>query len=271
MEVSLTKRKKKIAITLAIIVGILSIAGFAVYKVFGAKAAYALFVFHKGNRAEYSLDNVERNKNSKLFGTNIVFLGSSVTEGYGSCGVSFAEYLKAKDGVNPVKEAVSGTTLVTIDESSYIPRMKNINTFFKPDAFVCQLSTNDATKKLPLGTVSESKNPDSFDTSTIAGSIEYIIYYASKTWECPVYFFTGTKYDSPEYEKMVELLYELKNKWNINIIDLWNDEKLNSISKEQRDIYMVDDIHPTKAGYLQWWLPSFERELEKITTKEGLQ
>ena len=34
--------------------------------------------------------------------------------------------------------------------------------------------------------------------------MEYIIVYAKQTWNCPVIFYTGTKYDSKQYQQMVD-------------------------------------------------------------------
>ena len=36
---------------------------------------------------------------------------------------------------------------------------------------------------------------------TVAGSIEFIIAYAKEKWNCPVAFYTGTRYDSEAYAK----------------------------------------------------------------------
>ena len=46
--------------------------------------------------------------------------------------------------------------------------------------------------------------------------------------------------------------------------DLWNDEEFNSISDEERKLYMADAIHSTQAGYLKWWTPVFEEYLRDI-------
>jgi lysophospholipase L1-like esterase len=129
------------------------------------------------------------------------------------------------------------------------------------DAFVCQLSTNDATEKYPLGVISPDKDLDSFDTSTIAGSIETIIAYVYETWDCPIIFYTGTRYDDDYYGQMVELLLEIQKKWNIGVIDLWNDAELNDISEEDYELYMINEIHPTRAGYKLWWMPAMEEYL----------
>lgn len=58
---------------------------------------------------------------------------------------------------------------------------------------------------------------------------------------------------------MVELLKEIQNKWDIGVIDLWNDTDFNNITDDQRNLYMADEIHPTQAGYLEWWTPKMEQ------------
>lgn len=100
---------------------------------------------------------------------------------------------------------------------------------------------------------------DNFDTHTVAGAIEYIIAFAKDKWDCPVIFYTNPKYDSEKYSAMVELLKEIQNKWDIGVIDLWNDTDFNNITDDQRNLYMADEIHPTQAGYLEWWTPKMEQ------------
>ena len=147
--------------------------------------------FHEGNRPEYSLKNAGEVKDSPLSGMHILYLGSSVTNGSASMGLSFADYISARNSSSFVKEAVNGTTLVEGD-GSYIERLEAVEGE-KFDLLICQLSTNDATRGLPLGTPSLTENPDK---STICGAIEYIILYARERWNCPVIFYTGSYYES---------------------------------------------------------------------------
>lgn len=242
--------KNKTKIIISIFLVLVVAAGVYVGNMFG--------LFNKGNYGENSLGNTTVLQESPIKDKTIIFLGSSVTYGYGSMGVSFADFLEKTDEIHAVKEAVSGTTLVDIKNSSYISRMKTIDKNINADAFVCQLSTNDATKEMPLGEISKSFVMSDFDTKTVAGAIEYIIAYAKYTWDCPVVFYTQAEYDSAHYGKMVDLLIEIKDKWDITVIDFWNDEEMNNISEEERKIYLVDHIHPTKAGYKEWWLPKFQ-------------
>ena len=217
-----------------------------------------------GNAERFHPENIQPHTESPLKGKTIIYLGSSVTYGSDSLGVSFVEYIDRLNGSTSVKEAVSGTTLVTKDDasgSSYIPRMKTINPDIPADAFICQLSTNDATRHMPLGTISEGFALADFDTETVTGAIEYIIAYAGKTWHCPVLFYTETRFDCEKYGEMVKLLLEIQKKWKIGVIDLWNDEALHAISEKDYNLYMSNPIHPTQAGYLLWWVPAMETYL----------
>ena len=210
------------------------------------------------NADRYAVSQVKPSGDETLKGKTVIFLGSSVTYGAASLGESFADDLSARLQCNVVKEAVSGTTLSTTSPNSYVTRLDNIKTR-QADLFICQLSTNDASQKKPLGEVTDSERMEDFDTDTVAGAMEYIIAYAKDKWDCPVVFYTNPKYDSDEYAAMVELLYEIRDKWGIGVIDLWTE--LPEITEEERALYMADAIHPTRAGYLEWWTPVMEKDI----------
>ena len=44
---------------------------------------------------------------------------------------------------------------------------------------------------------------------------------------------------------------------------MYSDQSFNKISNEERKLYMEDNIHPTKAGYLKGWTPYIEKEINK--------
>lgn len=220
----------------------------------------------RGNQEKYHLENTAVLEKSPLAGKHLCFLGSSVTEGSASLGVSFADYIVKRNRCTCVKEAQRGTTLVDENDSSYIRRMlKNIGPGERFDIFVCQLSTNDAARNKPMGRIAEGKSREEFDTSTVTGALEYIIQYAQETWKCPVVFYTGTRFDSRQYEEMISVLYQLQEKWGIGIIDLWHNETMNAVSAEDYAFYMADPIHPTQAGYREWWTPVMEAYLYRKT------
>lgn len=212
-----------------------------------------------GNAQQYHLENVEPLETSPLAGKNFLFLGSSVTRGEASLGVSMADYIGKLDGCTVYKEAVSGTTLAGMESSTYTSRLLEVDTGLELDCVICQLSTNDATRKKAMGQMSDSFSLEDFDRKTVIGAMEYIIAYSREVWDCPVVFYTGTKYSSTQYGKMVEALLQLQEKWGIGVIDLWNDPEMNAVSEEDYALYMNDSIHPTQAGYLKWWTPKFQQ------------
>ena len=231
-----------------------------------------------GNDNAYDISNLQMHETSPLKGKTILFLGSSVTYGAAAEGQSFVELFETLDGVNVIKEAKSGTTLADKtsflaliafgDGDSYVKRLKAIDPGQKIDCVVCQLSTNDATMKVTLGEVRDSKDRADFDTKTVTGAMEWIISYAQETWGCPVVFYTGSYYDSAAYAAMVDRLYDLQEKWGIGIIDLYTDQGFNAIDAETYDFYMYDEIHPTKAGYVEWWFPKMEADLIGILNEK---
>ena len=233
---------------------ILLIVIIAVCRIFG--------LLNVGNLKKLHL---EKNANSVLKGKKIIFLGSSVTKGFAAYSKSFADMLGETDGISYTKEAVNGTTLVEEGGKNYITRLKALDPKTPCDLFVCQLSTNDATKKKPLGKVVAAG--EAYDTKTVCGAIEYIIDYAKKTWNCPVVFYTNPQYASEHYAAMVAALGEIAKKWGIDVIDLWDNAEISAKYRKRR--YMNDQIHPTRLGY-SVWTPIFADSLAKVLNGKQL-
>ena len=236
----------------------------------GKRVAIDIRVTYRGNNDRYSVANTDPLANSPLAGKTYLLLGSSVAFGTGSGGEAMGEYLAKRNGCTVIKKAVSGTTLADGKSNSYVRRLEQyIESEDKEetlDAFVCQLSTNDASIPKSLGSVSEStvKDISSFDKATTYGAMEYIIALVKETWDCPIVFFTNSHYEKSAYAEMVEALHEIEAKWGITVIDLYTDEAFNDISASDYELYMTDEIHPTKAGYREWWLPKFEETLKSL-------
>ena len=182
----------------------------------------------------------------------VLFLGSSVTYGSASGGVSFADLMAEKCGIISIKEAVSGTTLADIDDTSYVARLKQIDNSIRPDLFICQLSTNDASKSR------------SIDIKDVEKAIVFIVEYVRTTFNCPIVFYTGTYFENERYAEMVKLLYRLQKEYAFYILDLYNDEEMRNISSNKYQKYMHDPIHPTLMGYKEWWTPKFIKFCEQL-------
>ena len=263
-EATMTKKKKVIIgvssgvafLLVAILLGLILTGYFVGWGPFN-KMANIRFGKLEGNGEKYAVGNVQPQDDSPLDGMNICYLGSSVTYGASSLQTSFVEYIAKRNNTTFVKEAVSGTTLVTTGAGggSYVKRMEKLDKNAKFDLFICQLSTNDASQNKPLGAV------DDTDSKTVCGAINYIVDYAKRTWHCPVMFYTNAYYENTAYSAMVAALKEIAKIKEIGVIDLYTDAVFNDITDAQRKLYMADKIHPTKAGYLEWWTPKMEQDI----------
>lgn len=218
--------------------------------------------YQRGNNAAFAPDRVEYNPNSLLNGKHIGFLGSSITYGFAAMGVSFVDYLSARDGVVTTKSAISGTTLAGKNHDNYLYRLKH-NFNDKYDYFVCQLSTNDGRMGIPMGKITANEQRSDFDTETTLGAMEEICAYVHDVLKCPLAFYVCLRDDpTGEYEKLIDTLKQLQKKWHFDIIDLFHDQALNASIKAHPNS-MYDDAHPTQEGYLKVWLPFFEKQLEE--------
>ena len=78
---------------------------------------------------------------------------------------------------------------------SYTRRLKTSTKFdvnAKVDAFICQISTNDAKSEFQTRRGEISDSLTEFDLTTTLGGVEFIINYVKETWDCPVYFYSGS-------------------------------------------------------------------------------
>lgn len=260
---------KVLKIILIVLLAVLLLAGGLFASLFGVGPVDALIRFRNsrmpGNAEQYGFEHIESMDDSPLAGKRVLVLGSSVAYGASSNEQAVGEYLSARMGCDLLKVTVSGTSLADITPWSYPRRLMQVDPGEHVDLLICQLSTNDASLGCELGEISAD---GAFDLGTTTGAIEHIITYARDTWGCPVVFFTGSHYDSDAYDAMVNRLFELQEKYEIGVIDLWTGEEFNAITDEQRALYMADDIHPTRAGYRDWWGPEMEAQLCEILKEE---
>ena len=213
----------------------------------------------EGNSPAYDFSLIRTSEDDRFKDKTLFILGSSVSRGEASMDEALGEYLAKRYSMKLIKETVSGTCLAGEDPSSYVNRLKRHNNSEETaDLFLCQLSTNDIRKTKEIGKISDSEELSAFDTKTIAGAMEYIIAYVRKEWNCPIFFYTNSYLGSEKYEEMIDLLYQLKEKWQIHVIDLYHDEEFND---RKKDLYMADRVHPTKAGYRDWWGPETEKQI----------
>ena len=223
-----------------------------------------------GNKEEYSVANFASLPSSPLQDKVFLFLGSSVTYGEGSFGEAIPDYLAKKHGCTCIKEAVSGTTLADLPSpngKSYITRLEEYlakeDKAQRLDGFILQLSTNDIRIMDKWGEMEDTaiKDASAFDRQTTIGAMEAIIANVQSQYGCPIYVYTNSYYNDV-YGQLVSKAIPLTEKWGITLLNLHDDKPFNAITEEERALYMNDTIHPSRAGYRDWWLPKFEEMLQ---------
>lgn len=222
---------------------------------------YITFADLKGNSRQYGVNQIQFCP-GKLTGKKVLFLGSSVTFGYGALAESFVDYLWKKCGVVAIKDAENGTTLADHDvyrpgDSYYHRLLEELTETEYIDAFVLQLSTNDAFKSSKLGTIAHDKE---ISTKTVTGAIEAILTQVKSCWHCPIIIYSNPYFANEMYAQMVKQVQLLKSKYDFTFLDFYHDQAF----QVNQELYMADEIHPTRAGYQEIWLPRFESTLNNL-------
>ncbi|TGP62280.1 SGNH/GDSL hydrolase family protein [Staphylococcus cohnii] len=221
-----------------------------------------------GNKKSFTPNPQFLKKEGGLTDKSILFFGSSITYGAASHGISFVEFLNIESNVHTTKEAISGTSLSGTERNTYVQRIKKEElSKAKYDLLVCQLSTNDGRLNKSIGEIKKEYDIDSFDVKTTIGAMEYIISYAKLTWDIPVLFYTCIRKTDPYYEFLVYNLYKLKEKWDIEILDVWGNQWASEQIKYDNTLF-ADDAHPTLKGYRYIYTPLFKEKIKNILSKE---
>ena len=220
---------KKIKIIISVFLILIIAAGGYVGNMFG--------VFSEGNSRKYSLNDTPPVSDSPINGKTVIFLGSSVTAGYGSLGVSFADFLEKTDGIIAVKEAVSEDNDQVVTEAmnsfknaindlevelySSNPSWKRISGMIDVDSFVTYYLVNE----FAINTDSYAsscflyKDGDNdvihmgptwdydaaFGYTVDSTEIDYTLNYASKNFMSALYKF-------PQFAKLVNEKYATMKK-----------------------------------------------------------
>ncbi|MGN0458716.1 MAG: hypothetical protein ACI4IL_07085 [Eubacterium sp.] len=210
----------------------------------------------------FSFTTVAKGEVSNLFNT-VIFLGTDFTVGTKSK-ESFTDQLEQQEIIRPAVFAKKGIKMVDDGKkNNYISLLKSIPTkHAAPAMLMCELSYYDAKKDSRLGKLSDGYNLEDFDTSTVIGAMEYIICYSQETWGCPVTFYTCYYNDSNSYKKMVDALYEVAEKWSIDVIDFYSPMDTR-ISLQNKKKYLADKLNPTKEGYENIFTPKFKEYFEE--------
>ncbi len=243
-----------------------------------------------------------KNPSSPLNGKRALFLGDSITEGYrdsgsyGREGLSWAGRINRDTGLDFVNPALHGSTIshLNIGESSgdytattdnqgwgWIYNQYNANKGQHFDMVVMHGGVNDARYTRNLGQVSRTNlyDVDSFDLTTYAGGLQYLFANMKSTYPNADLFFianfrldlakikygdtTKTLENNGHLGNYLQLAYEICDLYDINLIDLHSNDKLNTELQTNKTTYLEDKLHPSPEGY-EIITPYIIKELEAV-------
>ncbi len=107
-----------------------------------------------------------------------------------------------------------------------------------------------------LGEISDSYNIEDFDTTTAAGGLEAIFYNATYLYgdDTKLGFIMVMKPETnwigdwETAERYVDTYLAICEKWNVAVLNMWDDESINTAFTENSD-YFTDGLHPSYKGY----------------------
>ncbi len=199
----------------------------------------------------------------------VSFLGDSITEGYGVENIADNRYdniIKNKLELKAVNNyGVSGTRIAHQSVPSESPRydlcMCGRAHFIDPNSNVIVVfgGTNDyGHGDAPFG-VLEDNTPKTF-----CGAVEYLMSFLKTTYpKSEIIFMTplrrcgeeqpsndiNKRNDAKPLKEYAEVIKQKANKYNIHIVDLYNDFKVNPNIESDKIKYIPDGLHPNDNGH----------------------
>ena len=203
--------------------------------------------------------------------------GDSIVAGHQYTQSSFIDFVVDKEDMRLTKFAVNGATimdagymggqiLAQIDEA---PEEA-------PDFVLFDGGTNDAEyiykNNIAYGSVGESKEEESFDTSTFAGAFEQTVYQMRQKWPDAQIIYTAVhkmgSRDLAVQEAMHGLVLQICKKWGIAMANVYEDAALDTNDANQKNNYTFDNngsnglpgvngsgTHPNFAAIEEFYVP----------------
>lgn len=217
--------------------------------------------------------NVDKLKNKILFN-----FGDSIAAGDGNNGKGYAELFAEKYGMVCYDFAKGGATLgETSANTKYITTQVTnaLSNGITPDYILVEGGTNDISYSVPIGQKTDGYSLNSFDKSTSAGALEWILYTLKTTYpNAKIVFVSVHKMSSRGYSSQIErqgLCTDICKKWSIPIIDIFNRGNMNTFLAEYHKFTNPTDTqpngdrtHPNELGYTTFYLPLIYETISNI-------
>ncbi len=203
--------------------------------------------------------SVEEEPSNPLAGRNVLTVGDSLCAAAKDIAVGgmkgWARRIRDRFGANVTNAGLGGAAfsdcrLMKEKYSFWHQIFRQITRFEgEYDYILLEGGANDAWDSAPIGRISDSFDPASFDLTTYAGGLEMLIYTAIKEhgdtaaigymniFKTPHFFRTLFSGDYFAVGK------EICKKWGIAYLDIYHDVEFDTIQ------YTVDGVHANAAGY----------------------
>ena len=211
---------------------------------------------------EICLDELpnERWLGNPLQGRNVLTIGDSL------CGAAkdikvdglrgWARRIRDQYAANVFNAGIGGTALSDCrmgreKSTPWHQIYKQITRFegYEYDYILLEGGGNDCWDKAPIGEISESFDPATFDLTTYAGGLEMTIYTAVKEFGDTAALGYMNLFKTPHFFKtlFIEEYFvvgkAICEKWGIPYLDIYNDVEVDTVK------YTVDGIHANEGGY----------------------
>ncbi|MFT8394339.1 MAG: SGNH/GDSL hydrolase family protein [Liquorilactobacillus ghanensis] len=189
---------------------------------------------------------VDYSINDSLVGKRIYAFGDSIICGHLYSKKGFVDFLAQQEGMKLRKYAVNG--------GSILPGKLNIlQQIFEapdqePDFIIFDGGTNDAFKRNEqyFGSILKDSKANTYDLESYAGNFEKIIQTIKQKWPKAKIIFVAVprlcSRNGSVQEKLHRLQIAAGRKWNITIIDMFADSKLNTVADQMRKKYTFDKL-----------------------------
>ena len=206
-----------------------------------------------------------------LKGKTIYACGDSITKGANNGDVSYIDKIANRNGMTLTNYAVSGSTIVKtiLTEDPLVYRgcvLEQVETMVaqpNPDYAVISGGYNDSQSNIlnPIGEVKPSNTYSAaqsafvppFDTSTVCGALEQILYNLNQLFPMVKILYVITYDIVAAYHWKSEYVPAIKScleKWGVPYVDLTTEGRLtNEVNLWQRNYIYTDGTHPNNYGY----------------------
>ena len=201
-------------------------------------------------------------------GKNVTFVGDSITAGTNCDGKTYWELLQENLELGSVETmAIPGSCISATSDygNEYEPLINRFNDVPESDLITIFMGTNDYGHDTPLGTI------DDITDVSFYGALNVIVPALQEKYpEAKIVFITPLHrygfginsatgethtFDSvsngagPTLEDYVNAIKAVCEKYNVSVIDLFNELELDPSAEETREYYMQDGLHPNAAGH----------------------